>query len=161
MAMSMAEVEYYAASKAAAEVKYLLNLLARMGLAQKARTPENKDNNACIEWGNRERAKHMDIRKRFAHAAIHDSSMRLVRAPTALQLAVILTRGLHLPQWQACVAGIQGAAGLLRDPQGRGRHGYLVTSRRPLTGMCRRLGEQRPWPDVDLNPDYPGLPRVA
>ncbi len=70
-----------------------------------------EDNTACIEWGNniiggRERAKHIDIRKHFAHEVIQNGEMRLVGVPTSSQLADILTKGLHHPQWKACVEGI-------------------------------------------------------
>ncbi len=70
-----------------------------------------EDNTACIEWGNninggRERAKHIDIRKRFDHEVIQNGEMRLVRVPTSSQLADILTKGLHYPLWQVCVEGI-------------------------------------------------------
>jgi hypothetical protein len=58
---------------------------------------------ACIEWGNnviggRERAKHIDIRKTFAHEVFHYGQMRLVKVPTTAQMADILTKELHLPQ---------------------------------------------------------------
>ena len=56
--------------------------------------------------------RHMDIRKHFrkhlAHEVIQNGGMLLVRVPTASQLAGILTKGLHCPQWQACVEGILG-----------------------------------------------------
>ena len=70
-----------------------------------------EDNTACIEWGNnviggRERAKHIDIRKHFAHEVIQNGQMRLVKVPTASQMADILTKGLHLPQVLACVDGL-------------------------------------------------------
>jgi len=72
-----------------------------------------EDNTACIEWGNnviggRERAKHIDIRKHFAHEVIQNGHMKLVHIATSLQLADILTKPLHFPQWQMCVAGILG-----------------------------------------------------
>ena len=71
-ALSTAEAEYYSASMAGCEVLYLRALLHRLGFAQKKPTPVYEDNTACIEWGNnviggRERAKHIDIRKHFAH----------------------------------------------------------------------------------------------
>jgi hypothetical protein len=34
--------------------------------------------------------------------------MKLIRVATSQQLADILTKPLHFPQWQACVAGILG-----------------------------------------------------
>jgi hypothetical protein len=110
-ALSTAEAEYYSASTAATEVMYVRDLLDRLGFSQRSPTPVFEDNNACIEWGNnviggRERAKHIDIRKHFAHEAIQNGYMRLIRVPTSRQLADILTKGLHLPQWQACIEGI-------------------------------------------------------
>ena len=112
-ALSTAEAEYYSASAAGCEVLYLRTLLERLGFKQKRPTPIYEDNTACIEWGNnviggRERAKHIDIRKHFAHEVIQNGAMRLIKVPTALQLADILTKGLHLPQVQACVDGLFG-----------------------------------------------------
>jgi hypothetical protein len=71
-ALSTAEAEYYSTSTAATEVIYLWNLPETMGFAQRSPTPVYEDNTACIEWGNnviggRDRAKHIDIRKHFAH----------------------------------------------------------------------------------------------
>jgi hypothetical protein len=43
--------------------------------------------------------------KHFAHEVIQNGEMRLVRVPTSSQLADILTKGLHYPQWQACIEG--------------------------------------------------------
>ena len=110
-ALSTAEAEYYSASTAATEVLYLRNLLERMGFAQTQPTSVYEDNTACIEWGNndiggRECAKHIDIRKHFAHEVIQNGHMKLIRVSTTSQLADILTKPLHFPQWQACVAGI-------------------------------------------------------
>ena len=112
-ALSTAEAEYYSASTAATEVIYLRHLLENMGFAQTTPTPVFEDNTACIEWGNnviggRERAKHIDIRKHFAHEVIQNGHMKLVHIATSLQLADILTKPLHFPQWQMCVAGILG-----------------------------------------------------
>jgi hypothetical protein len=64
---------------------------------------------ACIECyyiiGARERAKHIDIRKHFAHEVIH---MRLIRVPTGEQLADIFTKVLPLPLFERCLIGIMG-----------------------------------------------------
>ena len=67
VALSSAEAEYYSASEMAIEIIYLRTLLANMQLRQSDYTPVFEDNTACIEWANhvigeRERAKHMDIR---------------------------------------------------------------------------------------------------
>ncbi len=109
-ALSTAEAEYYSASTAGSDVLYLRRLLEQLGFAQQSPTPVYEDNTACIEWGNniiggRERAKHIDIRKHFAHEVIQNGEMLLVRVPTSSQLADILTKGLHYSQWQACVEG--------------------------------------------------------
>ena len=74
VALSSAEAEYYSASEMAIEIIYLRTLLANMQLRQSDYTPVFEDNTACIEWANqviggRERAKHIDIRKHFAHEA--------------------------------------------------------------------------------------------
>ncbi len=64
----------------------------------------------CIEWviGRRERAKHIDIRKYFAHEVIRNGEMKLIKVLTTSQLADIRTKGLHLPQILACVNGVLG-----------------------------------------------------
>ena len=87
IALSTAEAEYYSASEMAVEIIYIRNLIRNMGLPQDDDTPVYEDNTACIEWGNhiiggRERAKHIDIRKHFAHEAIKNRHMRLIRVST-------------------------------------------------------------------------------
>jgi hypothetical protein len=111
VSISTAEAEYYAASEMAIEVLYLRNLLANMGFPEEPNTPVYEDNTACIEWGNhviggRERAKHIDIRKHFAHEVIQNQEMRLIKVDTSLQLAEIFTKPLPFPQFQACIQGI-------------------------------------------------------
>ena len=115
VSLSTAEAEYYSASEMAIEVLYLRNLLANMGFAQAPDTPVYEDNAACIEWGNhtiggpsRERAKHIDIRKHFAHEVIQNRHMRLHRVSTSEQLADIFTKALSLPHFQRCVVGLMG-----------------------------------------------------
>ncbi len=95
-ALSTAEAEYYSASTAGSEVLYLGKLLERMGFAQTSPTPVYEANTASIEWdnnviGGRERAKHIDNQKHFAHDGIQNGEMLLVRAPAASQLTDILT----------------------------------------------------------------------
>jgi hypothetical protein len=108
-ALSSAEAEYLA-STSGSDVLYLRTLLDQLGFAQQSPTPVYEDNTACIEWrnniiGGRERAKHIDIRKHFAHEVIQCGLLNFVRVPTSDQLAGILTKGLHHQQWQACVKG--------------------------------------------------------
>ena len=64
------------------EIIYIRSLLRSMGFAEDGPTPVFEDNTACIEWsnniiGSRERAKHIDIRKHFAHEAIRNGHMIL------------------------------------------------------------------------------------
>ena len=111
VALSTAEAEYYSASEMAIEVLYLRNLLSNMGFPEDPHTPVYEDNTACIEWGNhviggRERAKHIEIRKHFAHEVIQDGAMKLIKVDTADQLADVFTKPLHYPQFLACIEGI-------------------------------------------------------
>ena len=93
VALSSAKAEYMSVSDVTKEIIYLRSLLGRMGFAQTGPTPVFEDNTACIEWGNniiggRERAKHIDIRKHFAHEAIQNGHMTMVKVPTTSQLAL-------------------------------------------------------------------------
>ena len=86
-ALSTVETEYYSASEAGCKVLYLQELLLRLGFGQKNSTPVYEDNTACIESGSNviaglERAKHIDIRKHFAHEAIQNGHMKLIRVST-------------------------------------------------------------------------------
>ena len=78
-----------------------------MSLPQEDDTPVpvHEANTACIEWGNhiiggRQRAKHIDIRKHFAHEVIQNHHLRLIRVPTDEQLAAIFTKALPCPQFE-------------------------------------------------------------
>ena len=56
-----------------------------------------ENNTACIEGANhviggRERAKHIDIRKHFAHEAVQNGHMRLYKIATEFQLADMIDR---------------------------------------------------------------------
>ncbi len=106
-----AEAEYYSASEMAIDFIYLRTLLANMQLRQSDYTLVFKDNTACIEWANhviggRERAKHIDMRKHFAHEAVQNGHMRLYKIATEFQLAVILTKALQLHQFELCLHGL-------------------------------------------------------
>ena len=113
IALSTAEAEYYSASSGTVEVIYLRHLLREMGFAEKSWTPLYEDNTACIEWSNnviggRERAKHIDIRKHYAHEAIQNGHLRLIRVDTSEQLADVFTKGLHPGPFAACISRILG-----------------------------------------------------
>ena len=82
-----AEAEYCAASEMAIELTYLRNLVGTMRIPQLDSTAVLEDSTACIEWSNRvmggrELAKHIDIRKHFAHEAAQNGHTRLHKIPT-------------------------------------------------------------------------------
>jgi hypothetical protein len=150
VSLSSAEAEYYAASEMAIEIIYLRNLLSNMRLPQKDNTAVFEDNTACIEWSNhvmggRERAKHIDIRKHFAHEAVQNGHMRLYKIPTEFQLADLLTKGLQLAQFEKGLYSLLGRIhrrrtnlrdlGLRRG--GETDLGWIsrLESRRPLEGV--------------------------
>ncbi len=58
--------------------------------------------------GGRELAKHIDIRKHFAHEVIQNRHMRLIRVPTDGQLADIFTKELQFPQFELCLMRLMG-----------------------------------------------------
>jgi hypothetical protein len=100
------EAEYHSASEMAIEIIYLCNLpvLGNMGLQQGDNTVVFEDNTACMEWSNhvisgREHAKHIDIRKHFAHEAVQIGNMRLYNIPTEFPLANLLTNSLQRGQF--------------------------------------------------------------
>jgi hypothetical protein len=115
VALSTAEAEYYSASELAIEILYLGNLLANMGFPEGLDTPVYEDNTACIEWGNhviggRERAKHIDIQKHFAHEVMQQRAMRPIKVATGDQLADMFTKPLPCP----CPRFLANIEGILR-----------------------------------------------
>ena len=89
-----------------------------MGFAPKSPTPVYEDNTACIEWtnnviGGRERAKHIDIRKHFAHEAVQLGHLRLIRVATTEQLADVFTKSLQPRLHAACIGGLLGRPWLI------------------------------------------------
>ena len=89
-----------------------------MRLQEHDGTPVFEDNTACIEWSNRagvmggrERDKHIDIRKHFAHEAVQNRHMRLHKISTEHQLADLLTKPLHRRAFEHCLYNLLG-----RDP---------------------------------------------
>ena len=120
IALSTAEAEYYSVSEMAIEMIYLRNLLANMGLPQEDFTEVFEDNAACIEWskhvlGGRERAKHIDIRKQFAHEAVQNGHIWLYQISTEYQLADLLTKPLQLGPFEKCLYSLLGEDPPRRD----------------------------------------------
>ena len=109
VALSNAEAEYYLASLGAVEVIYLRQLLRNMGFGPTSPTLVYQDNTACIEWtnnviGGRERAKHIDIQKHFAHEAAQIGHLRLKRVSTGDQLADVFTKSLQQAQFATIIS---------------------------------------------------------
>jgi hypothetical protein len=159
-ALSTAEAEYYSASTAGTEILYLRAVLERLGIAQKAPTPVYEDNTACIEWGNsviggRERAKHIDIRKHFAHEVIKRSRPR-----HRWQTSTPWDSACHSSKPVSTASSERTRTSSLNGPlssrEGRFATATRVESRRPLRGVFRRLnGKPRPEPDIDLYHGHP------
>ena len=125
----------------AIEMIHLHNLLANMGLPQEDYTEVFEDNTACIEWSNhvlggRERAKHIDIRKHFAHEAVQNGHIWLYQISTEYQLADLLTKPLYRPQPSVGIhrrKDFEGADGKIFSPAYAHRH--ILLARTP-----QRLG---------------------
>ena len=108
-ALSTAEAEYMAGSVIVKEL--ICRLCTNLGFPPRAPTPVGEDNSACIEWtnyiiGGRERAKHIDLRKHFAHQAVQDGEIHLYKVASADQLADLLTKSLSEPLLLRCVYGL-------------------------------------------------------
>ena len=54
--------------------------------------------------------KHIDIRKHFAHEAIQNRHMRIIKVGTDYQMADILTKALPFPAFMRCVEGVMRGA---------------------------------------------------
>ena len=113
VALSTAEAEYYLASLGAVEVIYLRQLLLDMGFGPTSPTLVYEDNTALMEWAKnvidgRQRAKHLDIRKHFAHEAAASCTARTSssqRVSTTDQLANVFTKSLQPAQFAIIIAG--------------------------------------------------------
>ena len=103
------------------KIIYLRNLLDNMGFNLDDDTPVYEDNTACIELGNhlfggRERAKHIDISKHFAHEVIQNRHMQLIKVGTNNQMLDILTKALPFPAFELCVEGVMRGAMAPKGP---------------------------------------------
>ena len=58
--------------------------------------------------GGRERAKHIDIRKHFAHEAVQNGHVRLHKIATEDQLADLLTKPLNRRLFERCLFKLLG-----------------------------------------------------
>jgi hypothetical protein len=98
--IALSTAEYCSASKISVQIIFLCNLIRNMGLPQADDAPVYQDNTTCIDCGNhviggRERARHINIHKHFAHEVIQNRHMTLIRVPAEEQLAVMIGRHLY------------------------------------------------------------------
>jgi hypothetical protein len=96
-ALSSAEAEFIAASSVVQEVIFLRRLLSELGFPQQTSTPIFADNETCIRWsqgavGGSERAKHIDLRRHFVHAASDQGILQLRKVDSKLNSSDILTK---------------------------------------------------------------------
>ncbi len=117
IALSTAEAEYYSVSEMAIEMIYLRNLLANMGLPQEDYTEVFQDNTNHV-FGCRERAKHIDISKRFE--TVQKGHTWLYQIWTEHQLDDILTKPLQLGPFERCRYSL-----LAEDPPRRDDGNFL------------------------------------
>ena len=79
-----------------------------MGFGPTSPTPVYEHNTACSEWtnnviGGRECAKHIDIRKHFAHETAQLGHLRFKRESTTDQLADVFTKSLQPAQFASII----------------------------------------------------------
>ena len=99
VALSSAEAEFMAASSLVQEVIYIRKLLTNLGFPQVSATEVGEDNRTCIAWsegsvGGSDRAKHIDLRAHFVHAAVQDKIVSLHNIRSNENVADILTKAL-------------------------------------------------------------------
>jgi len=102
VALSSAEAEFMAASSLVQEVIYIRKLLTNLGFPQVSATEVGEDNRTCIAWsegsvGGSDRAKHIDLRAHFVHAAVQDKIVSLHNIRSNENVADILTKALPEP----------------------------------------------------------------
>jgi len=105
VALSSAEAEFMAASSLVQEVVYIRKLLTNLGFPQEPATEIGEDNRTCIAWsegsvGGSDRAKHIDLRQHFVHAAVQDKVLVLRAVKSEDNVADILTKPLAEPAFK-------------------------------------------------------------
>ena len=103
-AISSAEAEYYAASLAVQEAKWLRALLSELGVAVSGPTNIAEDNNACILMAknpvNHFRCKHIPMRYLFTRQAVEGGEVVLFPVASNDNIADFLTKALPRGQFQ-------------------------------------------------------------
>ena len=112
-----------------------------------------EDNTACIKRinnviGGRERAKHIDIRKHFAHEAAQLGHLGLYRVSTAEHVANVFTESLQAKQRAACSDPQTLEAVVARDvgPHEGKRHSQRKQSESILI-LTRSVSQSREFRD--------------
>ena len=98
VALSTAEAEYVALSRATQEVLWLRQMLADIGFPQRSPTVVYEDNAAALIMANTPvttaRSKHIDIRHHFLRECITNQQIRLVPCASINMIADLLTKPL-------------------------------------------------------------------
>jgi hypothetical protein len=132
IALSTAEAEHYSASEMAIKRTYLRYLPANMArgthssgrttlrcLTRRTRLPALKGRITSMFFA-LQRAKHIDIRKHFAHEAVQNGHIWLYQISTKHQLADLLTKPLQLGPFERCLYSLLG-----EDPPRRDDRNFL------------------------------------
>ena len=93
----LSRVQFIAAGSVVQEVIFLRRLLSELRFPQQTSTPIFADNETCIRWsqgavGGSERAKHIDLRRHFVHAASDQGILQLRKVDSKLNSSDILTK---------------------------------------------------------------------
>ena len=101
---SSTEAEYRAMSQAAAEVTWLVRLLAELGVPHTCPVTLHCDSQSALQLARNpvfhERTKHIEVDCHFTRDKVLEGLLQLTYLPTALQLADILTKILPSPKHQ-------------------------------------------------------------
>lgn len=113
VAMSTAEAELIAASRAAQEALYLRHLLRDLGYEQVEATTIYEDNDACIAMSKhpvqRDKCRHFDSRDNFLHDLTAKGHVLLLRKGTKEMVADVLTKALARIDFKRHVSTAMGS----------------------------------------------------
>lgn len=104
VALSSSEAELVAACEATKLCKFFLTLFAELKLPQQQPVTLYEDNSGTIHLANTsirsKRLKHIDIKYQFINDEVRNGVIKLVKIPTELNVADILTKPLPLPKFR-------------------------------------------------------------
>ena len=106
-ALSSSEAEFQALSICASDVLHIRGLLFELGYPQLS-TIIFEDNQSAIHLAHNaaisDRTKHIDTRYHFIRHHVNSRALKIVHAPTSLQVADVLTKNLPVPKFQLFAA---------------------------------------------------------